>query len=106
MSKGTVPLSESEWGVSAWAFFLEQAMDLDFGMGIAHGVTSAVSWSAQPFLYLATCLIQAHCGKDACGCAQDLLVPKGFSNPLPTKYSLYNVREFLYLKVHYESLGV
>ena len=46
------------------------------------------------------------CGKDACGCVQDLLVPKGVSNPQPTKYSLYNARESLYPNVRYESLSV
>jgi len=46
------------------------------------------------------------CGKDACGCVQDLLVPKGVCNPQPTKYSLYNARESLYPNVHYESLSV
>jgi len=46
------------------------------------------------------------CGKDACGCVQDLLVPKGVCNPQPTKYSLYNARESLYPNVCYESLSV
>ena len=46
------------------------------------------------------------CGKDACGCVQDLLIPRGVSNPQPTKYSLSNARESLYLNVCYESLSV
>jgi len=63
-----------------------------------------VMWRATRLLILIS-ISCTRCGKDACGCVRDLLVPKGVCNPQPTKYSLYNARESLYPNVHYESLS-